>query len=85
MPYIVNDRRATARTHPATAGELNYAFTELMLYYTRFKGLNYQTINDIIGAINGTKTEFERRIVGPYEDKAIERNGDVYDTLGREL
>lgn len=80
MPYIVNDRRATSRTHPATAGELNYAFTELMLYYTRFKGLNYQTINDIIGAAEGAKAEFQRRVVAPYEDEKIRMNGDVYPT-----
>ena len=39
---------------------------------------NYQAINDIVGAVEGAKLEFVRRIVNPYEDKKIKENGDVY-------
>ena len=42
------------------------------------KGLNYQTCNDVMGALEGAKAEFYRRVVGPYEDQKIEENGDVY-------
>jgi len=40
--------------------------------------LNYQTINDIIGALEGAKLEFYRRIAIPYENAKLTENGDVY-------
>lgn len=61
------------------AGQLNYAITMLIGAYIRdFNGINYQTINDIVGALEGAKQEFYRRIVVPYEDAKIKENGDVY-------
>lgn len=68
-PYIDQEAR--------TAGELNYQITEIIRNYWKQTG-NYQGINDIIGALEGAKAEFQRRIVGPYEDTKIEQNGDVY-------
>jgi len=79
MPYITRDKRPLARTHPVTAGELNYAITELLLSYIRFKTLSYQTINDIVGALAGAQMEFYRRVAVPYENGKIEQNGDVYE------
>ncbi len=38
----------------------------------------YQTYNDILGALEGAKLELYRRQIGPYEETAIKRNGDVY-------
>lgn len=61
-----------------TAGELNYAITELLKSVFKNSDQNYQAINDIIGAIEGAKVEFQRRIVAPYEDTKIKENGDVY-------
>ena len=81
MPYIEKwkrDRLETYSDRAETAVELNFLFTNEMVRYIKTKGLSYQTINDIVGALDGAKAEFQRRIVGPYEDKAIERNGDVY-------
>lgn len=31
-----------------------------------------------MGAVEGAKTEFYRRIAVPYEEKKIRENGDVY-------
>jgi len=45
----------------------------------RHKQKRYSTFNDIIGALDSAKMEFYRRIVANYEDKAIIRNGDIYD------
>jgi hypothetical protein len=42
------------------------------------KGKNYQTVNDIVGALEGAKMEFYRRAAAPYEDLKIKENGDVY-------
>jgi hypothetical protein len=40
--------------------------------------VNYAFYNSMIGALECAKLELYRRAVAPYEDKAIERNGDVY-------
>lgn len=82
MPYIKGGRRV--HVCPAvpddveTAGELNYQFTMLVRAYVAARGLSYQTINDVVGALEGAKAEFQRRVVAPYEDTKIKENGDVY-------
>ena len=83
MPYIKKEKREELFTNgeyctPATPGELNFMFTQLALNYKDVKGLSYQTINDIVGALEGAKLEFYARVVRPYEDKKIGENGDVY-------
>lgn len=82
MPYIKQERRLRiAENHNdeiQVAGELNYAFSVLIRDYVNSHGKNYQTINDIIGALEGAKLEFYRRGVAPYEDTKIKENGDVY-------
>lgn len=80
MPYIKKkDRyRADKGEIPISAGELNYALTRLIINYLDDKGKSYQTINDCIGALEGCKIEFYRRVVVPYEDKKIKENGDVF-------
>jgi hypothetical protein len=81
MPYIPSDRRRDLSDifdTPETAGELNYIITDMLVNYLNHKGLSYQTMNDIIGALDGAKMEFYRRIVIPYENEKIEENGDVY-------
>ena len=80
MPYIKHDRRLDlARGQPPKdAGELNYAITMVLLRYWVSQGRSYQRINDIVGACEGAKLEFCRRVVGKYEDQKIIENGDVY-------
>jgi hypothetical protein len=79
MPYIdPKDRDVNAAHYPHNAGELNYAITLLIRDYFRSNGGRYQQINDIIGALEGAKAEFYRRVVAPYEDIKIRENGDVY-------
>lgn len=79
MPYIDE----SFRTHiekghaPLTAGHLNYALCDLLLRYVKVRNLSYQTINDVIGALEGAKAEFQRRVVAPYEDRKIAENGDL--------
>jgi len=43
-------------------------------------GMCYQTFNDIIGALEGCKQEFYRRMVAPYEEQKIQANGDVFES-----
>lgn len=83
MPYIPQADRAAVtpepRSRPAeTPGELNYQLTCLVRDYCIHKGLSYQTINDILGALSGAQAEFYRRVAAPYEDKKIAANGDVF-------
>lgn len=81
MPYINKEARLeldTLMRDPDTAGELNYEITRMCRLYVLDKGTSYQTINDIIGALEGCKLEFYRRFAAPYEDRKIEENGDVY-------
>ena len=80
MPYIVPARRIALDngTRPATSGELNYQLTQAIISYWVNGPRNYQAINDIVGALESAKAEFQRRIVAPYEDGKIRENGDVY-------
>lgn len=85
MPYLKKQDKdnfkilvkAIKSAKVTTAGELNFLVTTLIHEYIKNQGLNYQHINDIVGALEGAKVEFQRRIVGPYEDLKIEQNGDV--------
>ena len=90
MPYIeqsarwgIEDDQAEGYDFCAIAkrlsgpGELNYVFSLLAKGYFEAHS-TYQGINDIVGALDGAKLEFYRRIVVPYEDKKIIANGDVY-------
>ena len=80
MPYITTERReALAKGEDmGGAGELNYILTRILNRYIEHRGLSYQTINDIVGALEGSKLEFYRRIAKPYEMEKIKENGDVY-------
>ncbi len=89
MPYITKPRRELLDPTVADLakrleglasqkGDLNYVVTRLIAYRLKVLGKSYDTLSDVTGILNDIKTEFERRVVAPYEDEAIERNGDVY-------
>lgn len=84
MPYIKNEDSARNKLKPNSylapmePGELNYQITMLVQQYLDEVGLSYTSINDVVGALEGAKLEFYRRVAVPYEDKKIKENGDVY-------
>lgn len=81
MPYIKQNTRETLNSDtvvPANAGELNYKITTKIFQYFEANGGTYQQVNDILGALEGAKLEFYRRVVAPYEDFKMKENGDVY-------
>ena len=87
MPYIRQDFKQFLNTKSVaevgdlctTPGELNFVITSIVRdYFNRTDKGNYQAINDIVGALEGAKIEFYRRVAAPYEDKKIQENGDVY-------
>jgi hypothetical protein len=81
MPYIKQTEREDIASGdiPCTTGQLNYAFTSLAQRYIQEKGKSYGTFNDVLGALEGAKQEFYRRVVVPYEEGKIKENGDVYE------
>jgi hypothetical protein len=81
VPYILEKRRLELMGDNAkleTPGELNYLVTVLINAYKEEKGLSYQTINDVVGALESCKLEFYRRVAVPYEEQKIKLNGDCY-------
>lgn len=81
MPYISKEKRHDIDNNISeitNAGELNYAITQLLKKYLEINGKSYSKINDILGALEGAKLEFYRRVAAPYEDIKIVTNGDAY-------
>jgi len=91
MPYIEQERRykleedGALSPRPDTPGELNYCLTVLIRNYLDDPDsgngpVNYEKYNAVIGALECCKLELYRRMIAPYEDDAMQRHGDVYDT-----
>lgn len=83
MPYIKETERNNIKSGFAdavTPGELNFLITSIVDKYLTDNGLNYNAINNAVGALECAKLELYRRIAVPYEDKKIRENGDVYVT-----
>lgn len=59
-------------------GILNYTITSLINSLYGLDEIRYQHHNSIIGMLECCKQEFYRRATAPYEDKCIEKNGDVF-------
>jgi len=86
MPYIKQDRRDQSDPTsyhfmelgaPETPGEFNFAITRLINVYLGAER-DYTKINAAIGILECAKLELYRRVAAPYEDKMMEKNGDVY-------
>ena len=85
MPYIKQLRRLqidtvtieNSKSEINNPGELNYVITRLIDNYHSRRG-DYQSVNDVVGALEGAKLEFYRRVAAPYEDQKAMENGDVY-------
>lgn len=93
MPYITAERRADLDAHITDladeikydpsgvreptrfAGELNYVVTRVLLKVLPAK--RYWALALGIGTLVCAIFEFYRRFVAPYEDKAIQKNGDI--------
>ena len=88
MPYVNSESRDRFRVAlnsvraaigaACTPGDLNYVLTKVALAYVEARGENYTHINDVLGALEGAKQEFYRRVAVPYENQKIVENGDVY-------
>lgn len=91
MPYIAPGRRPlyddsiaalAAKLEAGTpGGDINYIITRLLIHWIRKRGLSYSVLADAVGVLETAKLELYRRVAGPYEDRKIEENGDVYGDL----
>ena len=88
MPYISQEDREYIKDDlysdginftPCNAGELNYVTSTFINNYLAENGLNYANLNEMIGALECTKMELNRVLIGPYEDVKIKENGHAYD------
>lgn len=90
MPYIPKDDRedynnlisrvaALLCDVPADKrkGHANYIVTQILRKAWSGDKESYSNYNDILGVLEAAKLEFYRRFVAPYEDKAIDKNGDL--------
>ena len=82
MPYILPEKRnnmnkvveAMQEAGVKVDGDLNYI---LFKFCKENIPASYNNYKNFCGELNETITEIRRRLLGPYEDKAKERNGDV--------
>jgi len=91
MPYIPqNERlqyedaiqaivdRLMALDENTAKGHLNYIIFSIIKRYLQAKGMRYFRAQDFIGGVlTCCQLECYRRLLAPYEDNAMERNGDV--------
>lgn len=87
MPYIEQSRRHELhdtinrldwRLHQMgdVGGDLNYVIFMLM-YYQAQRAMKYATLERLRGCLESCASEFYQRVVGPYEDQAKDKNGDI--------
>jgi len=74
--FIVEELEVLSIDNP---GHLQYLIAVLIGSYMADKPLRYATMNEVMGALNGANMEFYREVVGPYEEKAIDKNGYIPD------
>ena len=91
MPYIpqadrpqyeqaINDvvAKLAQRDDNDAKGHLNYVIYSIIQRYLAARGLRYSRAQDFIGGVlTCCQMELYRRLLGPYEDQAREKNGDV--------
>ena len=80
MPYIEKSGRSDLDyvvnyIGQLTPGELNYLITKVLLSQEHDCYSNFVTF---LGTLEAVKLELYRRMIGPYEDKKKEENGDVF-------
>ena len=91
MPYIPQDQRTQYEQtiqdvvdkllkleDNDAKGHLNFVVYSIIKRYLEKRGMRYFRAQDFIGGVlTCCQMECYRRLLGPYEDQAIEKNGDV--------
>ena len=59
-------------------GDVNYCVTRIILEALRpSTGWDYHSLSDCVSVARDVADEIHRRLLGPYEDKAVRKNGDI--------
>lgn len=82
IPYIKQERRdvldqivdAMDIANVKADGDLNYI---LFAFCKRYVMPSYNNYKNFCGELHQCATEIERKLVGPYEEDAIKRNGSI--------
>ncbi len=61
--------------------ELDYVITRLAIKSLKNMPTKFVSLNKIWGVLTGAAEEFYRRLIGPYENKKAQENGDVYSGI----
>ena len=86
IPYISNEEARRDRIDRylkdaseeiLLVGELTFAITQLVTRHLTKRGLSYDNLAAVLGALEAIKLELYRRVGAPYEDSKIIQNGDV--------
>lgn len=77
LKYEINKLSLSRDGQDAVDGMLNYVITSLLDTYDLRGHPRYKNINSAIGVLECVKLELYRRLAGPYEDRAIAKNGDI--------
>lgn len=80
MPYLKAEKRKNLDANTVIAvdsGELNYVIHDSVDKFLTEEGVNYATLNTVVGVLECVKLELYRRLVSLYEDAKCLQNGDV--------
>jgi hypothetical protein len=84
MPYIKEEDRVkfddaieVLSEKIEVEGDLNYCISLLCHKILQKKGVNYQNVNNIMGALECAKLEFYRVVAAPYENVKMDVNGRI--------
>lgn len=86
MPYIYDEARQDLefKREPENVGELTYVIQRSIAHYLLAKradgaDLHYADFAEVLGALEGARVDFERRVLAPYEERKLAEHGDVWD------
>ena len=62
-------------------GTANYAVTRMVtgLLHPEVGGWRYRSLAEVVATLEAAKLEIYRRLVVPYEDRCIDKNGDLLE------
>lgn len=76
--HLCEDMREVTGEVTVGPGVANYVITKIVLGTMKPSGgWTYSTLSSALRVFRDAEAEMRRRLLDPYEDKAIERNGDI--------
>ena len=79
--YLLNNPANVMRDEDLTIAELEFIFSQYVVWYVQHNGLSFKTLKDIDGLFSTAQSEFYRLVTAPYEDIKIKENGNAYEEL----